>query len=287
MNESHPFDEYFKKLHREIASQNRKWLEGIIEEVAAQNQIDVSQLSESALLNAPDIQTIANDIFAQNTATSIIDDAMTNAVAVPALADVMDKSILRTIADTDFVEAFLDNFRKAVAADSVATLCTEKLRALAVQTDVSSFVEERIRMLAEQIDVTEDFGEYVAKLARLNEFDAELDRFLKELIADTKFTSLLGERIGELVKTSEPFESLDQVMNDIAAQTDIRCIDAGVLEELNRSYESAIARLVRDTEIQSYRHLPWDRFIDLTYGSLADDPVVRPETVEPDVTDNS
>ncbi len=287
MKKSHPFDEYFKKLHQEIASQNRKWIEGLMEEVAAQNQIDVSQLSESALLNAPDVKNIANDLFAKNTATSIIDDAVTVAVAVPTLADIMDDSLLRTIADTDFVEALLGNFTEAVAANRVATLCSEKLAALAVQTDVSSFVEERIRMLAEQIDVTEDFGEYVAELAGINDFDAELDRCMKELVADTEFTSLLGERIGELAKTSEAFESLDHIMKDIASQSDLNCINAEVRIELNRSYERAISRLVRDVEIQSYRHLPWDRFIDLTYGSLADDPVVRPETVEPDATDNS
>ncbi len=285
MNNSRPIDDYLKQLNREITVQNRKWVDELMGRIATQAQVDVSQLSESFLSNAPDVEAIANDIFAQNIATSIIDDAVIDAVAVPTLGDIIDDSLLRTIVDTDFVEAFLENFREAVAANSVATLCAEKLTEFAAQTDDSSYVEERVRMLAEQFGVTEDFGKYVAELAELNEFDAELDRFMKRLVADTKLTSLLGERIGELAKTSEPLKSLDQVMQDIAAQADFGCLNAEVRKELNRSYKRAVARLVQDVETQSYRHLPWEKFLDLTYGILADDPIERPRVEEPGLQD--
>lgn len=43
--------------------------------------------------------------------------------------------------------------------------------------------------------------------------------------------------------------------------------------------------LKHDIEIEAYKHIPWDQFIDLTYGSLADDPIERNQPLQPDVRD--
>ena len=43
--------------------------------------------------------------------------------------------------------------------------------------------------------------------------------------------------------------------------------------------------LRHDIEIEAYKHIPWDQFIDLTYGSLADDPIERNQPLQPDVRD--
>ena len=43
--------------------------------------------------------------------------------------------------------------------------------------------------------------------------------------------------------------------------------------------------LKHDLEIEAYKHIPWEQFIDLTYGSLADDPIERNQPLEPDVRD--
>ena len=287
MKKSHPFDEYFKTLHQEIALQNRKWLEDLLEEVAAQNKFDVSKLSESVLLNAPDVELIANEIVAQNTVSSMVEDATIESVAEPTLAAIIDNSLQRAIIDTGFVEAFLDRFRDGMAANSVALLCAEKFVELANQKDVSYHVEKQMKFLAEQIETTESFDEVFTELAEQRKFDTELDNFIKEFAANTDLSSLVAERMSEACKGFEALESLGQVMRDITTNTDFSQIGADVRKDLNRSYEEAVAKIARDAEIECFRHLPWDKFIDLTYGSLADDPVERPEMLDPSATDNS
>lgn len=43
--------------------------------------------------------------------------------------------------------------------------------------------------------------------------------------------------------------------------------------------------LKHDLEIEAYRHIPWEQFIALTYGSLADDPIERNQPTTFDVRD--
>ena len=43
--------------------------------------------------------------------------------------------------------------------------------------------------------------------------------------------------------------------------------------------------LKHDLELEAYKHIPWEQFLDLTYGSLADDPIERNQPLEPDVRD--
>lgn len=45
------------------------------------------------------------------------------------------------------------------------------------------------------------------------------------------------------------------------------------------------AALKHDLEIEAYKHIPWEQFLDLTYGSLADDPLERNQPLQPDMRD--
>lgn len=51
-----------------------------------------------------------------------------------------------------------------------------------------------------------------------------------------------------------------------------------LLEHLSHTLKEAI-------ETEAYRHMPWEQFLDLTYGSLADDPIERNQPLYPDVRD--
>jgi hypothetical protein len=57
------------------------------------------------------------------------------------------------------------------------------------------------------------------------------------------------------------------------------------LVEKVRLLEHLSAALKHDLEIEAYRHIPWEQFLDLTYGSLADDPIERDQPPRPDVRD--
>jgi hypothetical protein len=52
-----------------------------------------------------------------------------------------------------------------------------------------------------------------------------------------------------------------------------------------RLLEHLSSAIKHDLELQAYKHIPWEQFLDLTYGSLADDPIERNQPSEPDVRD--
>ena len=72
---------------------------------------------------------------------------------------------------------------------------------------------------------------------------------------------------------------------DLSAQTDSSNLTAEYAEELRLLSERLIDKLKRDMEIERYRHMPWEQFIELTYGSLADDPVEWDESFRTDAPD--
>lgn len=57
------------------------------------------------------------------------------------------------------------------------------------------------------------------------------------------------------------------------------------LMEKVRLLEHLSHALKEDIEVEAYRRMPWEQFIDLTYGSLADDPIERNQPLYPDVRD--
>lgn len=57
------------------------------------------------------------------------------------------------------------------------------------------------------------------------------------------------------------------------------------LVEKVRLLEHLSTSVKLDLEIEAYRHIPWEQFLDLTYGSLADDPIERHQPLHPDVRD--
>lgn len=57
------------------------------------------------------------------------------------------------------------------------------------------------------------------------------------------------------------------------------------LAEKVRLLEHLSISLRQDIEAEAYKHIAWEQFLDLTYGSLADDPLERPEQLPPDERD--
>jgi len=51
-----------------------------------------------------------------------------------------------------------------------------------------------------------------------------------------------------------------------------------LLEYLSAALKQAI-------ETEAYRHMPWEQFLELTYGSLASDPIERNQPLLPDARD--
>ena len=54
------------------------------------------------------------------------------------------------------------------------------------------------------------------------------------------------------------------------------------LAEKIRLLEHLSTAIKQDVEIEAYRQMPWEQFLNLTYGSLADDPIERNQPGQPD-----
>jgi hypothetical protein len=65
----------------------------------------------------------------------------------------------------------------------------------------------------------------------------------------------------------------------------VQLADRMTLVEKVRLLEYLSGSLKHDLEIEAYKHIPWEQFIDLTYGSFADDPLERNQPLYPDVRD--
>jgi hypothetical protein len=57
------------------------------------------------------------------------------------------------------------------------------------------------------------------------------------------------------------------------------------LAEKARLLEHLSAALRHDLETEAFKHMPWEQFLNMTYGSLADDPLERNQPLAPDVRD--
>lgn len=57
------------------------------------------------------------------------------------------------------------------------------------------------------------------------------------------------------------------------------------LIEKVRLLEYLSTALKQDIETEAYKQMPWEQFIDMTYGSLAHDPIERNQPLHPDERD--
>lgn len=57
------------------------------------------------------------------------------------------------------------------------------------------------------------------------------------------------------------------------------------LAEKVRLLERLSSAVKHDLELEAYKHIPWEQFLNLTYGSLENDPVERNQPLHPDARD--
>lgn len=108
-----------------------------------------------------------------------------------------------------------------------------------------------------------------------------LARFMQEISSQNRaalaqFMQEAGEQNRRVLK---------EFAKDLSAQADSSNLTAEYAEELRLLSERLIDKLKRDMEIERYRRMPWEQFIELTYGSLADDPVELDESFRSDAPD--
>ena len=96
-----------------------------------------------------------------------------------------------------------------------------------------------------------------------------LERFIQEISSRNR--AALAQFMQEM--NEQNWKILKKFTKDLSTQTDSSNLTAEYTKELHLLSERLIDKLKRDMEIERYRHMPWEQFIELTYGSLADDPI--------------
>jgi len=86
------------------------------------------------------------------------------------------------------------------------------------------------------------------------------------------------------VKVS-PYSAYRKALTMSVYEEALLLTDRMTLTEKARLLEYLSASLRQALEAEAYRRLPWEAFIALTYGSLADDPLERWQPTAPDVRD--
>ena len=108
-----------------------------------------------------------------------------------------------------------------------------------------------------------------------------LEQFIQEISSQNR--AALARFMQEMDEQNR--KVLREFTKDLSAQTDASHLTAEYEKELHLLSERLIDKLKRDMEIERYRRMPWEQFIELTYGSLADDPVEWDESFRSDAPD--
>ena len=87
----------------------------------------------------------------------------------------------------------------------------------------------------------------------------------------------------EIAKQNQ--QALIEFTKGLSAHTDVSTLIENHTKELQVISKHCIEKLKQDIEIERYRHMPWEQFLDLTYGSLADDPIEWDRSFRTDARD--
>lgn len=286
LNKSPYVSEWIEKYTNELNSRYRSFIAQTLSGFASDAQIDESAVLDSLEQHGPDVSDIQRKVAAQTAVKAILYDAALEEIALSTVTKILDECLRKTFAESDFAETFLDNFESAMLAETLAPELTEQMSAFVEQREVPKVIEDFMRQLAEQTKVPEEIAEDFGEFARERPFAENVQEALAAFATRIDIASLLAERSRHAVKRLELMASLDQQVKKRFSQMDVEKWDRPARDELDRAYNEVLERLCRDIETERFRHLPWDQFIDLTYGILADDPIERPESVAPAAMDD-
>ena len=120
------------------------------------------------------------------------------------------------------------------------------------------------------------------------------------IAAETDYSDLLGARMKAYVTQSGLAELLCESMKALATQKEFSHLVRASMADLSLDsdylhmisgevagefpqFVHFLVNLRRRIEIESGRYMPWDKLIDLTFGSLTNDPIEIDRSFEPDI----
>ena len=286
MNKSPHVADWIEKYTDELNSRYREFIAQTLSRFASDAQIDEVTLLDTLEKHGPDVSDIQRKVAAQTAVKAILYDAALEEIALSTVTIILDECLRKAYAESDFAEIFLDNFESAMSAETLAPELTEQMTAFAEQREVPKDIEGYMRQLAVQTNIPEEIAEDFGRFARERTLAENVQDVFAAVATHIDIASVLAERSRHVVKKLELMASLDQLIKKHFSQIDEAKLDLPAKDALNRAYTDVLEKLCRDIETERFRHLPWDQFIDLTYGSLADDPIERPESVAPAAMDD-
>ena len=292
MNESEHQHQRLDSIFAEIDQRQAQFVDGIAKEIAAARGQDREEVKAALLAKMPDAKAVAADAAAQSAIDRIIEEQLAKPLAQATLEGVVDASLRLTLEQTGFAEAFLENFRQSMSQADISQALGD-----AATLIIRRSVDQRVfQAYLDELAVAGDFpatlAERMTPLMTPETFSLWLCKATKNLAIETDFVVLLGEQLRLMRSERGLAEVLDQGAKGIVAETYASQLVKQHVKSLLVSESSRwqmdkfddgevqladfIAHIQTQIRAASFRYLPWDRFVELTHGSLADDPIERP-----------
>jgi hypothetical protein len=155
LNKSSHVSEWIEKYTNELNSRYRKFIAQTLSKFTSDAQIDELAVLNSLEQHGPDVLDIQRKVAAQTAVKAILYDAALEEIVLSTVTKILDECLRKTVAESDFAEAFLDNFESAMSAETLAPELTEQMSAFAEQREVPKVIEDYMRQLAEQTNMVD------------------------------------------------------------------------------------------------------------------------------------
>ncbi len=282
MKSSYDTSKVIKKIAQELAKQQRQALAQIAGHLADQQKTDVSAIEDLPASQLPDVDKIARQVIAIATLEAIVHEAMIRPLVRNALSTVVDDCVRKTLTQTDFAEALIDNLQHSIERSDLAAALNKQIQEPAIRDDFESVASKHLNEIIVEGDFVDLIEERVNALMAPSLLGQQLHRHLDDLVAKTDFSKLLSERLQAVFSELDHPPTFNQQNQDVAVEADlVAClsVDGSTANAHIKQLAEALCSAIR---IESFRLIPYDQFIDRTFGSLPDFTLERdqPDYVE-------
>lgn len=251
--------------------------------IAATTAVDAAEISAMIDEHTPNLAKIAEEIAVQQTVSSILDETVLTPASLRVFSDLIDCCLKETLSQTHFLELFEKNLTDVFSQEAVIGFMADRLNSPEAQKDTASVVKTHMQELAKRTDFSGIISERVRGKLEQSDLAALFDKRLKELAKQTDFAALFGERVYAIAAQLDLSAILGMRMVELTGTNSVSALADERKKEFLAICEQALDNLIQKIELESYSHMPWDEFLERTHGSLADDPITRPDYVALDI----
>ena len=258
------------KLTQELTEQRREAVARIAQKLVSSSQMEMAAIEEYVASQLPDIEETARQVVADSTLSLIVQEALLMPLARSLLAGLIDDCIRKTLAQTHFAETLCENLQESIERSVVPASLTQQIKTTSLEHELESMTAKYLSEVTVDGKFIDHLEERIVALTSQPLVAQRLHRQIIELAAQCDFSNLLSQRLEAIVRKSDHAPLLNQQLKDLAGSADLAAFLNVEDSEANAHIEQLSQTLCRAVRNESLRHIPYDQFIDRTFGSLPD-----------------